>query len=387
MKKSVIFPFAVALTLGFMASCQNDDSDFSAYTLTGASTDDDDDDEAAVTDTIYIAFSGTRATVSGDSRGVVSATGADVTVSDSVSSRGLVLVLGGSATDGSLLVYRSKKYTIQLNGVSLTNQDGPAINNQCGKSLYVVCAEGTTSTLTDGPAYAERTYDQKGTLFSEGQIYFSGAGTLVVNANSKNGIASDDYITIDHPVTINVVTTQTGTNGVKANDGLFVNGGTLTVDVASDGGRGLRSEARTVIAGGTVTISTSGDCLIEEADGVRDTTSAACIKSDSLFTMSGGTLTMTSTGDGGKCIRCSENIEFSGGTLVAKTLGGNDVGKPKALKSDKGIIVSGGSFTATVLKSWACDNGSESDDPVDHLTVVGTPSSAQIQKRSVVIVY
>ena len=117
----------------------------------------------------------------------------------------------------------------------------------------------------------------------------------------------------------------------------------------------------TVITGGTTTINTSGDCRIETIDGVADTTSAACIKSDYPFTMTSGTLTMTSSGDGGKCINCKGDVLFKGGTLSAVTTGSNINGKPKAIKSDTGIIVSGGNFYADVDKSWACDNGYEDD--------------------------
>ncbi|MBQ8126770.1 MAG: carbohydrate-binding domain-containing protein [Prevotella sp.] len=395
MKKTFLCLLLADLMLSLVAACESDDSDFSSYTLVSSSEDDDDDDDVSnVTDTIVITYDGQSATVTGDADGHVTLSGADVVVDDTVSQHGLVLVLSGSTSDGSLLVWRSKKYTIVLNGVSITNADGPAINNQCSKSLFIVCGEGTENTLADGTAYAEQTYDQKGTLFSEGQIYFSGSGTLNVTANSKNAIASDDFIAIGDTLasaandfTINTTSSASASNGVKANDGVFVYGGTLTVSVAADGARGIRSDARVDITGGTIDITTTGDCLIEQVDGVADTTSCACIKSDSLFTMSGGTLTMLSTGDGGKGIRCDEDIRFSGGTLVATTTGSNDISKPKALKSDTGIIVSGGSFKAEVSKSWACDNGTESEDPADHLTVVGTPSKAEIAKKSVVIVY
>lgn len=399
MKKNVLYLLLVAMAVGPMASCENDDSDFSDYTLVSNDDDDDDDEEdddageTTVSDSIFIAFNGTTASVSNDSRGVVSISGADVTVRDEDTEQTMVLVLSGTTADGSLLVYRSAKYTMVLNGVDITNVDGPAINNQCGKALYLVCADGTMNHLADGTTYATMSYDQKGALFSEGQLYFSGAGTLSVNGYSRNAIASDDYITIDGDIVLNATTAATGTNGIKANDGMFINGGTLTVSVAADGGRGIRCEARTVITGGTTTITTSGNCKIEVIDGVRDTTSAACIKSDSLFTMTGGTLLMSSSGDGGKGVNCGGNIVVSGGIFSAKTTGSNDVGKPKAVKSDTGIIVSGGSFTATVKKSWACDNGYENDTLKDaelalkRITVEGSPTTASITKTSVKIVY
>ena len=196
-----------------MTACQNDDTDFSAYT-NGTIT---------ATHVINITYKDNSVEVTGDEQGYVSTVGADVTVNATAKNDSLLLVLSGTTTDGSLLVFRDSKYGIKLNGVSITNADGPAINNQCGKSLYLEVANGTTNTLTDGMTYAEQTYDQKGALFSEGQIYFLGTGTLNVTGNSKHAIACDDYIIMNENTTINV--TCTSGNGIKVNDGIWINNG------------------------------------------------------------------------------------------------------------------------------------------------------------------
>ena len=377
MKKHTILSVLCVLSACALLGCTSDDTtDFSAWI-------DEPTTPPMAGDTIYIAYNGATATVEGDVGGEVTVSGADVTINSTADNR--VYVLSGSTADGSLLVFRERRFSIILDGVSITNPDGPAINNQCSKALYVECAPGTENTLADGTTYAIQDYSQKGAFFSEGEIYFMGSGQLTVTGNCKNAIASDDYITIDDDACITIK--ANGTNGLKANDGVFINGGTLDIDVTSDGGRGIRSEARTVIAGGSINIKTSGDCKIEVVDGIRDTTSAAGIKSDSLFVMSAGELTINSSGDGGKGINCSENIEVSGGTLIANTTGSNDEGKPKAVKSDTGIIVSGGSFTATCKKSWACDNGTDVEDPEKRITVMGTPAVRTLSKRSVMIQY
>ena len=373
-------------TACIFTACQKDDTDFSAY-INGDSSDDSD---TSTTSTIYIVYNGTSVSVTGDTKGYVSTSGADVTVNTGTDTDSLLLVLSGSTSDGSLLVYREKKYGIQLNGVSITNADGPAINNQCGKSLYMEVSSGTTNTLTDGSAYDETvSYQQKGALFSEGQIYFSGSGSLSVTGNYKHAIACDDYIVVNGSPTINA-STSTG-NGIKVNDGIWINNGTINISVTADAGRGIKCDSVVVISGGTTTITTSGDCVYDTDE--QDYSSAACIKCDYPFTMTGGTLTLTSSGDGGKGINCASDIVFSGGTLTATTTGSNDEGKPKAIKSDTGIIVSGGSFTAQVSKSWACDNGYEDDSLSDaelalkRITVEGTPTSSSITKKSVIITY
>ena len=377
MKKVMLFLMAAVLTVG----CKNDDTDFSQYINGGAST--------TTTTVINIVYSGTSVTVSGDTNGYVTTNGAHVTVNSGTANDSLLLVLSGSTTDGSLLVYRQRKYGIQLNDLTLNNSNGPAINNQCGKALYLHVADGTTNQLTDGTSYAELTYDQKGALFSEGQMIILGTGTLSVTGNCKHAIACDDYIIIDENVTLRA-SSSTG-NGIKVNDGLWINNGTLDISVTADAARGIKCDSVVVITGGNTTITTSGVCIYDSSE--QDYSSAACIKCDYDFTMSGGTLTMTSSGDGGKGINSSAGVIFSGGTLSAITTGGNDEGKPKAIKATTGITVSGGSFYAQVKKSWACDSGYGTDSTSDAemlancVTVVGSPATKSIAKKQVQIIF
>ena len=380
----------VMLSLLFF-SCQNDDSDFTDYMEQGGG----ETPPASTIHTISIAYNGNAVTVTGDDKGFVTTDGAHVTVNTATDTDSLLLVLSGSSDNGSLLVWRGKKYGIQLNGVTLNNANGPAINNQCKKGLYLYVNTGTVNTLTDGTTYATLTntsgeaVSQKGALFSEGQIYLLGNGTLNVTGNCRHAIASDDYIIIEDNITLNVKT-STGT-GIKVNDGLWINNGTIGIDVTADAARGIKSDSVVVITGGTTTITTSGDCVYDEEED--DYSSAACIKCDRDFTMTGGTLTMTSSGDGGKGINTSGKVDFSGGTLTATTTGDNEEGKPKAIKAMTGINISGGTFSAKVSKSWACDSGygddSTSDsDRLDHcVTVTGNPAVATITKKNVNISY
>ena len=377
MKKIILFLMAAVLTIG----CQNDDTDFSEY-INGTTP-------TTSNHIVNIVYNGTNVTVTGDTKGYVTTNGADVTVNTGTDTDSLLLVLSGSTTNGSLLVYRESKFGIQLNGVNIHHANGPAINSQCSKSLYLHVADGTTNTLTDGTAYTEQEYDQKGALFSEGQMIFLGTGSLSVTGSCKHAIACDDYIIIDENVKLQA--TSTTGNGIKVNDGLWINNGTLDINVTADGARGIRCDNVVEITGGTTTITTSGDCVYD--DDADEYSSAACIKCDLDFTMSGGTLTMTSSGDGGKGINSSAKVLFSGGTLSAITTGDNEYGKPKAIKATTGITVSGGSFTAKVDKSWACDSGYGDDTTTDAeklancVTVVGTPKTSSINKKSVVITY
>ena len=244
-----------------LTACSGDDDVYSLdyfyekYGDTG-----DAGDEVVVSDTLSLAivWNGTAATITGETDSVTIARGtseSDIIIT-STSNRYMEVTLSGQSTDGSLLVYSLKPWGLVMNDVYLNNADGPAINNQCGKWLYVTLPEGTNSTLSDGSVWSEaptnaqgNAIDQKATLFSEGQIDFSGTGTLTVNGSAKNGIASDDYIVLNDG-TININVAATGSNGLKVNDGFTMNDGTLTIDVKADGARGIKNDARTTISGG-----------------------------------------------------------------------------------------------------------------------------------------
>lgn len=372
-KNTIIVYVLMLLTCFCLSSCVDDNTDFSSYMSFKK---------------ISIVYNGAYANVTGDENGIVTVSGADVVVNSQVADS-LVIEVSGNTSDGSLLIFRQEphKLRLRLNGVSITNNDGPAINNQCGKGLYLEVVNGTINYLADGTEYAEQIYQQKGTLFSEGQIIVSGTGTLNVSANCQNAIASDDYIVIEDNVTLNTVTNTTGTNGIKVNDGFWMNSGMLSIDVKSDGGRGIRCDSVVVFNGGTTVISTSGDCVEKTIDDVIDYNSAACIRNNGQFLMTGGILTMMSTGDGGKGLNCDQEVVLSGGQLIAWTTGTKMLSKPRAVKGAKGIILSGGYFSAEVDEGWACDNGTDSENPVDRVTVIGSTVVQVMEKKKVNIVH
>lgn len=278
----------------------------------------------------------------------VTTDGAHVTV-NSTASR-VEYILTGTSDDGSFKVYSENKMKVTLAGLQLRNPRGAAINNQCGKSMYVELLEGYTNVLVDGETYdMVDGEDQKGAFFSEGQIIFSGAGSLNVRANGRNAIVSDDYIVFRPGNVINVIS-RNG-NGIKANDGIFIRGGVLNVEVKGDAGKGLNSELDMEITGGRTTVITSGNATEQEDDA----SSCAAIKCDALFTVTFGTLNLKSTGEGGKGINCDQNILISGGEINVVTLGKKTVSSPKGIKADGDITVSGGRVYSYSKKSDAID--------------------------------
>ena len=227
---------------------------------------------------------------------------------------------------------------MKLNGVSINNPDSAALNLLSGKRAYIVLADGTTNTLTDGTGGS-----QKGALYCKGKLLFNGSGALSVTGNSNNAIHSADYIVFRKGN--NIYANSTANHGIKANDGIFINGGIINVEVSAAAAKGINCESNIIVNGGRTTVMTTGNGTYDSDD--KEAKGAAGIKADSTFTINGGELYLKSTGSGGKGINVDMDANFCGGSVYVVTEGGqyknnNDTSSPKGIKADGNINISDG---------------------------------------------
>ncbi len=293
----------------------------------------------AWTTTVRVAYTQDGATVTGTTTRVrATIDGGHVVINTSASR--VHIVASGECSDGSLKVYSDYKYKMTLDGLTLTNPNGAAINNQCGKTLYLVLAEGTENHLEDGETYVidDESEDMKATLFSEGQVVFSGAGSLSVYSRGKHGIVSDDYLRFrkGNKIYVNSVSG----NGIRGKDGVFIDGSVINVETSADGAKAITSPSLVTITGGRTTLITTGAPVVDVA--LADTSSCAGLKVDSTLVMTGGTLAIKSTGEGGKGINAHQTFQFTGGTLKVVTTGRKGLASPKGIKCDGEMTVQGG---------------------------------------------
>ena len=291
---------------------------------------------------ISITFGGEKVTVNGTVPGVVvQANGAHVIIMNI--SGPVKFVVSGQTSNGSLKFYGDKRIQLLLNGVNITNSTGAAINNQGGKSMYVVLADGTTNQLQDGTDYVMvDEEDQKAALFSEGQIIFSGKGRLDVTAVGRGGIRSDDYIRIRPGVKIHI--NSSALDGLRAKDGIIVDGGAINVETSGVGAKGVRSSGPMTLNGGRLIAISNGNTRIDAEDDLSDTTSCAALYCDTMLTVNSGIIKLKATGDGGKGLNAKQHVTIGGGTFMAVALGTKDVKKPKGVKIDGNFSISGGYF-------------------------------------------
>ena len=300
--------------------------------------------------TVYIHFDGDTAIVTGDTAIV---NGAHVTMTNAT--KRVRYIVSGSTSNGSLKFYSLRKFQLQLNGVEITNPHGAAINNQCGKSLYLVINEGTVNTLRDGETYDMiENEDQKATIFSEGQILVSGKGQLNIYSTGKSCMTSDDYVFV-RPGT-KLYFNSTSGHGIKAKDFVYIKGGIINMEIAADGAKGINCDSLVYITGGRTTIINSGTTEFgTDSLGNVVTTGASGVKTDHSMTMTGGTLNIMCTGDDAKGVNVTEPLLFTGGELNVVLTGKNTYQDPKGVKCDSNCTIEGGSFYSCALNGKAMD--------------------------------
>lgn len=304
-----------------------------------------------------------------------------VTNTDTISEREFTLT--GTTDNGSFLYTAAYKSTIVLDGVSITNPTGPAIDIACGKRIALQLKKGTVSHLTDGEGG-----DWKAALYCKGHLEIDKAGTLNVTGRTKHAISAGEYIQLKKSDgIINILSAVNdgihckqyflangysltiqgvGGDGIQAErsgddpyeedlaDGsLWIQGGTfhihctaadaagmqadtdlhvnnvksepvINIVMSGDGSKGMKASGTVDIAAGNITISNEGATLTEGTD----TQSAKCISADTSVSITAGSLTLATTGAGGKCIKSDDSISIgdadthTGPTLTASTTGG-----------------------------------------------------------------
>ena len=202
-----------------------------------------------------------------------------ITQSDKVADNApgeIYYILSGSSTNGSFYLSGSYKCSITLNGLDLTNPNGPAIDIQNGKRVNLRIENETTNSLTDGAGG-----DWKGCFVCKGHTEFKGKGTLTVNGKTAHGIWSKEYIEIKN-CTINVESALK--DGINCNQYFLMESG--TVNITGPGDDGVQVSLKDEKSTGITTDhedEDSGNFYMTGGHG------GVCIKADGSISYTGGT--------------------------------------------------------------------------------------------------
>ena len=251
--------------------------------------------------TVEITFSGTTATVSVASniKSYITnnSSGSHVKLVQSASFTGnstgeITYILSGSSTDGEFYLEGSYKCTVEMQGLTLTNPAGPALNIQNGKRIKVSAKNGTTNTLTDGA-----NEDYNGCLHCKGHTEFKGKGTLNIVGNSRHGIYSKEYIELKN-LTLNI--TAAVKDGIHCKEYFLMESGTVTIS-------GVQDDGIQVELSGTT--STGRTTAHEDEDSGN-------------FYMEDGTLRIDVIEGKGEHVKADGSIVYGGGTHSFTTTSG-----------------------------------------------------------------
>ena len=143
-------------------------------------------DEASAT---KIVLDGSGASVTGEG---ATADGSTVTISADGT-----YVVSGTLADGQVVVNLpgdDDKAQIVLDGVTIHNEDGPAIQIDQADKVFLTLADGSTNVLSDGASYAlaEGEDEPYAALYSKDDLTINGSGVLEVTGNYRHAIASKD---------------------------------------------------------------------------------------------------------------------------------------------------------------------------------------------------
>ena len=237
--------------------------------------------------TVEVVYDGTTATVTiadniAGSITVSSETSSHVVITSTVDSEEIIYNLSGSSDDGEFFLNGKYKCEIDLNGLTLTNPAGPALNIQNGKRVAISAKKNTTNTLTDG-----KNKNYKGCINCTGHLEFKGKGALNLVGNSSHAIYSAEYVAIKN-LDLNI--TGAVKDGIHCEEYLFMESGTVTISNVGDDG---------------IQCDLAGDTSTGELEDHEDEDTGNVYLLD-------GTLTIENYG--GKAIKADGAIYYRGGT-------------------------------------------------------------------------
>jgi hypothetical protein len=303
-----------------------------------------------------IAFEGSGATVDG----------ATVTITSAG-----VYSISGVMDDGQIIVDTADKETVVLvlNGADITCSTSAPIYVLNAEKTVITLADGTENHVTDGDSYIledAESDEPNAAIFSKDDLTINGSGSLTVDANYNNGIASKD----DLKITGGSIAVNAVNDGIKGRDSIAIKDGTITVNAGSDGMQshndedaekgyifieggtlaitagldGIQAETRLSVSGGDMTIVSGGGSVKSSSGdrwggwGTGDTgDSAKGLKAVVDVTITGGTINIDSSDDS---VHSNASLSITGGDI---TLASGDDG----IHSDSTLQINGGDIKIT----------------------------------------
>ncbi|MBN2522960.1 MAG: carbohydrate-binding domain-containing protein [Bacteroidales bacterium] len=243
--------------------------------------------------------------------------------------------ISGSLADGQVIVNTEDEEIVRLilNGVDIYSSASAAIYIMNAQKTVIVLADYSENYITDGNNYVFENAEEdepNAAVFSKDDLTVCGNGTLVVNGNYNDGIASKDGMIINGG-TIHV---SAADDGIRGKDYLVVEEGNITVEA---GGDGLKSDNDEDSTKGYVYIEYAEIGIVAEGDAIVAETDVLIADGDFVLISGGGSNYYVNSSTSAKGIKAVVNTIIDGGVFSVNSA-------DDALHSNGNLSVNGGSY-------------------------------------------
>jgi hypothetical protein len=276
-----------------------------------------------------------------------------------------VYVLSGEVNNTTVIVEADSEAKVQivLDGVSIINEDSPAIYVKSADKVFVTSTESENYMQVSGEYVADGDTNLDAVIFSKEDLTLNGTGMLEIISDKGNGISSKD----DIKITGGVYTINSSSNGIEANDSIGIYDGIVTIVTDKDALHSENDEDPSLgyiyIQNGKLNITSTDDAIhansIVQIDGgtINIDTCSEGIEG-TYIQINDGVINIYATDDGinatSKSTAYEVLIEVNGGTIKVIMASGDTDG----FDSNGNIYVNGGTINVEANSSFDSDGTS-----------------------------
>jgi hypothetical protein len=233
---------------------------------------------------------------------------------------------------GQIVVDAKGKVYLELNGMAVTSDSGPALWIKDASKVTLVLTDGTANSLAD----TDTGNSDGAALSSNDSLYVTGTGSLTVIGANSDAISCDDDIVINNGL---IAITAAG-DGLAANDDITINGGDISVTARGDG---LDSNGTVHVNGGSL-VAFGGT---SQGEGGIDARGDFVITGGTVI--AGGTL-LAALGDDSRqtSVYVTSSTVQAGGTTVSLDRDGEEVFSYTPGVAYQNLLISSGDLVSGV---------------------------------------
>jgi len=251
-------------------------------------------------------------------------------------SKGGTYIISGTLNNGQIIINTDKQSKVQivLDGVTIHNEDGPAILVEQADKTIITLAEKSKNTLTDGENYTLESNETEpdATIFSKDDLTINGTGALNITAKYNNGIRSKDGLTLISG-TYHVTAKN---NAIKGKDSVSIKDGNY--DLTTSEGDAIQANNSTETDKGFIIIDDGKFTINSGRDGIQAETSLAIQQASfDITTSDGASTSQFDTNESYKGIK-AKTITLHSGAYNINSL-------DDAIHSNDTITIKGGDYT------------------------------------------